>query len=137
VVESKPALDRHFGREVILGIRPAEFEDASLADPDWARMQVTANVTEELGSEIHVIFTLDAAPVHHPSISDAVAADDGDADEAALVLAGGKSLWTARVASRSKVRSGQPIELAVHTSNLQFFDPESGLSIGHPGSSDA
>ena len=50
-------------------------------------MQVTANVIEELGSEIHVIFTLDAAPVHHPSISDAVAAD-GEADEAAAVLAG-------------------------------------------------
>ena len=50
-----------------------------------------------------------------------------------MVLSGGKSLWTARVASRSRVRSGQPIELAVHTSNLQFFDPGSGLSIGFPG----
>jgi multiple sugar transport system ATP-binding protein len=135
-VAAKPGLDGYFGREIILGIRPAEFEDAALADPDWARMQVTANVTEELGSEIHVIFTLDAAPRHHPSISDAVASDD-DANEAAAVLAGGKSLWTARVASRSKVRPGQPIELAVHTFNLQFFDPASGLAIGHPGQSDA
>jgi hypothetical protein len=33
------------------------------------------------------------------------------------------------------VRSGQPIELAVHTANLQFFDPDSGLAIGHPESS--
>jgi multiple sugar transport system ATP-binding protein len=83
-----------------------------------------------------VIFTLDAAPVHHPSISDAVASDD-DADEAAAVLAGGKSLWTARVAARSNVRPGQPIELAVHTSNLQFFDPVTGLAIGHTDPSDA
>jgi hypothetical protein len=30
------------------------------------------------------------------------------------------------------VRSGQPAELAVDTSNLQFFDPVSALSIGHP-----
>jgi multiple sugar transport system ATP-binding protein len=136
VVAARPGLDGYFGREVILGIRPAEFEDASLADADWARMRVTANVIEELGSEIHVIFTLDAAPVQHPSISDAVTTDD-DADEAAAVLAGGKSLWTARVAARSKVRAGQPIELAVHTSNLQFFDPASGLAIGHPGQPDA
>jgi multiple sugar transport system ATP-binding protein len=134
VVAARPGLDAVFGREIILGIRPAEFEDASLADPDWARMLVTANVTEELGSEIHVIFTLDAAPVHHPSISEAVASGD-DADEAAAVLAGGKSLWTARVAARSTVRPGQPIELAVHTSNLQFFDPATGLAIGHPDAS--
>jgi multiple sugar transport system ATP-binding protein len=136
VVAARPGLDGFFGREIILGIRPAEFEDASLADPDWARMQVTANVTEELGSEIHVIFTLDAAPLRHPSISDAVASGD-DADEAAAVLAGGKSLWTARVASRSNVRPGQPIELAVHTSNLQFFDPATGLAIGHLDQGDA
>ena len=119
---------------MILGIRPADFEDASLADASWARMQVTANVIEELGSEIHVIFALDAPLLQHPSISDARAGDQ-DADEAATVLAGGRTLWTARVAARSHVRPGQPIELAVNTSNLQFFDPASGLSIGHPGAS--
>jgi multiple sugar transport system ATP-binding protein len=132
LLDAKPGLTGYLGRDVILGIRPSDFEDASLADAEWARIGVTANVTEELGSEIHVIFALDAPPIQHPSISDAVAGDD-DADEAATMLAGGKSLWTARVAARSRVRSGQPIELAVNTANLQFFDPTTGLSIGHPG----
>ena len=95
-------------------------------------MPVTANVTEELGSEIHVIFTIDAPPVQHPSISDAAAADDGDADEAAVAWPAGKSLWTARVAARSRVRPASRLELAVDTANLQFFDPDSGLAIGHP-----
>jgi multiple sugar transport system ATP-binding protein len=134
ILDAKPGLSSYLGRDVILGIRPSDFEDASLADAEWARIGVTANVTEELGSEIHVIFALDAPPIQHPSISDAVAGDD-DADEAATMLAGGKSLWTARVAARSRVRSGQPIELAVNTANLQFFDPTTGLSIGHPGAS--
>jgi multiple sugar transport system ATP-binding protein len=49
-----------------------------------------------------------------------------------FVLAGGKSLWTARVSSRSAARSGQPLELAVDTTRLHFFDPASGQSIGHP-----
>jgi multiple sugar transport system ATP-binding protein len=40
------------------------------------------------------------------------------------------------VAARSHVRSGQPVELAVDTSNLQFFDPVSALSIGHPAASE-
>ena len=135
VLDTRPGLSGYLGREVILGIRPSDFEDASLAEAGWARLGVTANVTEELGSEIHVIFALDAPPLQHPSISDAVA-DDGDVDEAATVLAGGKSMWTARVAARSHVRPGQSIELAVNTSNLQFFDPTTGLSIGHPGASD-
>jgi multiple sugar transport system ATP-binding protein len=131
VLDRKPGLDGYIGREVILGIRPSDFEDASLADASWARMKVSAGVTEELGSEIHVIFTIDAPPVEHASIVEAAKGDEGE-DEAAVALAGGKSLGTARVAARSPARPGAPIELAVDTSNLHFFDPVSGLSIGHP-----
>jgi multiple sugar transport system ATP-binding protein len=127
LLAARPGLDSYVGRDLILGVRPSDFEDAGLAEPGWARMPVTAGVTEELGSEIHVLFSIDAPPVQHSSITQAVAGDD---DDAAIPLTGGKSLWTARVAARSKVRPGQPIELAVDTSNLQFFDPESGLSIG-------
>jgi multiple sugar transport system ATP-binding protein len=126
LLAGRPGLDGYFGRDLILGIRPSDFEDATLADAGWARMPVTAGVTEDLGSEIHVLFNIDAPPVEHASISQA-ATDD---DDAAIPLAGGKSLWTARVAARSAVRPGQPIELAVDTSNLQFFDTDSGLSIG-------
>jgi multiple sugar transport system ATP-binding protein len=133
-IDAKQGLGSYLGREVILGVRPSDFEDAGLADASWPRMRVRADVTEKLGSEIHIIFTLDAPPVQHPSISKAVTEEEEDA---ATVLAGGKSLWTARVAARSRVQSGQPIELAVNTSNLQFFDPDSGLSIGHPQASPA
>jgi multiple sugar transport system ATP-binding protein len=41
-------------------------------------------------------------------------------------------LWTARVAARSVIKPGSSVTLAVDTSNLQFFDPATGLSIGHP-----
>jgi multiple sugar transport system ATP-binding protein len=129
LVDSRPGLAGYLGREIILGVRPSDFEDAAIADPAWPRISITADVTEELGSEIHVLFTIDAPPVRHPSISDI--AGGADADEA-VVLAGGKSLWTGRVAARSKVRSGQPAQLAIDTTNLQFFDPDDGLSIGRP-----
>jgi multiple sugar transport system ATP-binding protein len=130
-IDSKPGLSDYIGRKIILGIRPSDFEDAAFADESWARMPVKVGVTEELGSEIHVIFTIDAPPVEHSSIADAARSDDGGEDTMS-VLVGGKSLWTARVSARSTVRSGQALELAVDTRNLHFFDPDSGLSIGHP-----
>jgi multiple sugar transport system ATP-binding protein len=131
VIEAKQGLADYIGKQVILGIRPSDFEDASLADDRWSRMQVTTSVTEELGTEIHVIFTIDAPPVEHASLTKAADREDDD-DTSVAALMGGKSLWTARVSARSRIRPGQAIELAVDTHHLHFFDPNSGLSIGHP-----
>jgi multiple sugar transport system ATP-binding protein len=131
VVENKPGLAGYFGKQVILGIRPSDFEDAAVADRQRGTMAVTAGVTEELGSEINVIFTIDAPHVEHASIAEATEATQ-DEDEATAALIGGKSLWTARVSKESRVRHGAQLDLSVDTRYLQFFDPASGLSIGHP-----
>jgi multiple sugar transport system ATP-binding protein len=139
-IDNNAGLSNYFGKKVILGVRPSDFEDASLGNADEggaATMAVTTGVTEELGSEIHVIFTIDAPPVEHASIAQAAATDDGSDDETVAALIGGKTLWTARVSARSRVRPGQPITLSVDTHNLQFFDPDSGLAIGHPGATAA
>jgi multiple sugar transport system ATP-binding protein len=135
VIESRTGLDGYFGKQVIIGIRPSDFEDAQFVsnandDSSWSRISVAAGVTEELGSEVHVIFTIDAPPVDHPSIADA-SRGDGEEDEAGVsALAGGKSLWTARVSARSGVRPGSTVELGVDTSRLHFFDLETGLALG-------
>jgi multiple sugar transport system ATP-binding protein len=129
VLKARPGLQRYFDRDVILGVRPSDFEDAGLADAGWAILPVEADVTEELGSEIHVIFTINAPIVQHSSLSQAISDED---DDSAIALTGGKSQWTARVAARSHVKSGQRLDLAVDTSNLHFFDPDTGLAIGHP-----
>jgi multiple sugar transport system ATP-binding protein len=128
LLTAKPGLEDYFGKDVILGIRPSDFEDGELADSSWPQMPVQSTVTEELGSEIHVIFAIDAAPVEHASISDARAGED---DDEAIPLAGNKTMWTARVAARSSIKPGSAATLAVDTTNLQFFDPASGLSIGN------
>jgi multiple sugar transport system ATP-binding protein len=132
LVGSRPGLQNYFDRDLILGIRPSDFEDAGLADSSWPRLAARADVTEALGTEMHVLFRIDAPPVRHSALGQAATAGNADADDAALPLDGGKSLWTARVAARSTISAGQPVELAVQTSNLQFFDAETGLSIGHP-----
>jgi len=131
VISGKPGLTDYFGNKLILGIRPSDFEDASLGNASRGTMRVTAGVTEELGSEIMVLFTIDAPHVDHAAL---VAAEEAsaDEDEAAAALAGGKSLWTARLSKESRARHGDSLQLAVDTRYLQFFDPGSGLSIGHP-----
>jgi multiple sugar transport system ATP-binding protein len=129
VLDAKPGLEGYVGRDVILGVRPSDFEDAELADPHWAKMPVQVDVTEELGSEIHVIFTIDAPIVEHSSLSQAITDED---DDSAIALAEGKSQWTARVSGRSHVKSGHRFDLAVDTASLHFFDPGTGLAIGDP-----
>ena len=132
VISGLPGLEDYFGKKVILGIRPSDFEDVAFADSSWPQLDVTVGVTEGLGTEIHAIFTIDAPPVEHEAITSA-ASDAGNEDEAAIgALTGGKTLWTARVSSRSSVRAGAPLRLAVDTSRLRFFDPAAGHSIGHP-----
>ena len=114
VLEDKPGLAGYFGKQVILGIRPSDFEDAAVADRKRGTMAVTAGVTEELGSEINVIFTIDAPHVEHASIAEAAEATQ-DEDEATAALIGGKSLWTARVSKESRVRHGAQLELSAST----------------------
>ncbi len=128
VVRANPGIKAYVGRDVILGIRPSDFEDASLTDDSWPRIPAVARVIEALGSEIHVIFFIDAPPVEHKDVADLGA--QGEEDESGIPLHEGKSLWTARVNARSSVRAGDRIELGVDTRNMHFFDPDSGLAIG-------
>jgi multiple sugar transport system ATP-binding protein len=133
-VDARPGLRDHIGQSIILGIRPSDFEDAALSSHDTATMDVKADVTEELGTEINVIFSVNAPPVKHDDAA-ALAADaagDGEDAEAALPLSGDKSLFTARVNPRSQVRPGGTVKLAVDVTQLHYFDKVSGLAIGHP-----
>jgi multiple sugar transport system ATP-binding protein len=129
VVRASPGIKAYVGHDVILGIRPSDFEDARLTDESWPRMPVVTHMTEALGSEIHVIFAVDAPPVEHQDLADLVPEQEEE-EGSASSLYQGKSLWTARVNARSAVRAGDRIELGVDTRNLHFFDPESGLAIG-------
>jgi multiple sugar transport system ATP-binding protein len=132
VLESRPGLAGYLGRQVIIGIRPAHFVEAAHGDASWARFPVTVTATAELGTQTHAIFPVDAPPIDHSWFAGA-AARNAEEDEAVSALAGGKSLWTARVSARCAPRPGGPLELVVDTGKLHFFDPGTGESIGHLG----
>jgi multiple sugar transport system ATP-binding protein len=109
--------------KVILGIRPESFEDASLADQALPRVEVEVAVLEELGSDSHVIFPIEAPRVEAEELR---AAADHE-DEA--LIADDRALWNARIDSKTEARVGSRLRLAVDTSRLYFFDPESGASL--------
>jgi multiple sugar transport system ATP-binding protein len=123
---NRSGLKDYIGRTVMLGIRPEDFEDASL-EPDTPpdrRVKVTADLTEPLGSEVLVYFATEATKV----VSSAVAADAGE--DAEVQLGGGEegeptTHLVARVSPRTRIALGNEVELAVDTSRLYFFDPES------------
>jgi multiple sugar transport system ATP-binding protein len=129
VLQERPGLDRYFDREVIVGIRPSDFEDATFVQEDRPRIKADVTVSEELGSEVNVIFTVHAPPVHHDVMVakfDKAAKDEVEAEE---LVGAGESLWTARVNPKTQARPGRTIDLAVDTSSLHYFDPDSGQAI--------
>jgi multiple sugar transport system ATP-binding protein len=128
LVRNRSRLGDYVGKTVILGIRPEDFEDTSVepdAPPD-RRLKVTAELTEPLGSEVLVHFGTEATAV----VSSADAADVGEDAEVRLGedAEDGKRL-VARVSPKSRVALGQQVELAVDTSRLYFFDPETRAAI--------
>jgi multiple sugar transport system ATP-binding protein len=124
-VRNRSGLKEYIGRTVMLGIRPEDFEDASLESdtPPDRRLKATVDLTEPLGAEVLVYFGTEATRV----VSSAVAADAGEDAEVQLGSdEEGKPTThlVARVSPRTRVAVGQEIELAVDTSRLYFFDPE-------------
>jgi multiple sugar transport system ATP-binding protein len=129
VLQQRPGLDRYVEREVIVGIRPSDFEDAAFVQQDRPRIKADVTVSEELGSEVNVIFTVHVPAVHHDVMVakfDKAAKDDIEAEE---LVGAGESLWTARVNPKTQARPGRTIDLAVDTSSLHYFDPDNGQAI--------
>jgi multiple sugar transport system ATP-binding protein len=117
-------LDGYVGKTIQLGIRPEDFEDAVL-EPDTPpdrRLKTTCDLIEPLGSEVLVHFTVSATSV----VTEAAAAEGLEADP---TLEAGKTRMVARVSPRTRIAEGSEIELAVDTSRLYFFDPETTAAI--------
>jgi len=117
------------GRTVILGIRPPDFEDAEVwQDERRPTIEVTAEVTEELGSEVNVIFPVDAPPVLTEDIIAAASDEEEDAVQMMTEIHE-RARFCARVDARSRVRPGALARLSVDPTRFHYFDPATGLAI--------
>jgi len=129
-LERHPGLERFMGRDLVIGLRPGDFEDHRMAgeQPDRT-MEVKVDVTEVLGSETLVHFRVPVPPVVTPEIEELLA--DIKADASTL---GHETKFSARVSSDVAIPAGSTARLVVDTGKLQFFDLATGARIGYrPG----
>jgi multiple sugar transport system ATP-binding protein len=128
VLDARPGLRAYEGKPLIIGIRPEDLEDATLAadTAQGARLKGEVELTEALGSEVMVHFHVDATPAVTEETRE-LAQDRGDASETSTD--GGGATIVGRFGARTRLRKGDPAEVAVDTRNLHFFDPDSGLGI--------
>jgi multiple sugar transport system ATP-binding protein len=110
---------------VILGIRPEAFEDAAFAQGNLPQVEVPVDVIEELGSDSHLFFSVEAEQV----VIDDALSDDPEDEASILAEERDRTLMIARVDARTDARPGSTSRLAVDPSRLYFFSPDTGESL--------
>jgi multiple sugar transport system ATP-binding protein len=128
-LEGHPGLRAYEGKTVVLGIRPEDLEDVALVGdaPQGHRLKGKVELTEALGSEIMVHFSMDARHAVTEEVRE-LAEDTGD-DRVPKSDGDEHATLVGRFGARSRVRTGNDVEAVVDTRALHFFDPETGLGI--------
>jgi multiple sugar transport system ATP-binding protein len=133
-LERHPGVAAYDGREVVLGIRPEDMEDAALvreAHPGRV-ISVVCDIREDMGSEVYVHFNVQGDAVTTREVVEALVVEDAE-DEEARIAAGrarGEGVtFVARLERASDARERQPLQVEVDVTRLHFFDPETGVSV--------
>jgi multiple sugar transport system ATP-binding protein len=126
-LDAHPALAAYDGRPVILGIRPESLEEASLAReaPATHRLHGRVELREALGSELMVHIALpDSRPAETEETMELAheSSVEGGLESTGALIVG-------RLGAHARVTEGEQVEVAVDTSSLHFFDPDTGLGI--------
>jgi len=116
------------GREVIVGLRPENFEDAALvsadARPDGIAFHANIDVLESMGSDVYVYFTLGRDQGVASAELEELAQDSGRADTGAS----GDTV-VARLDAATRIREGEDAELWVDGRSMHVFDPATGRNL--------
>jgi multiple sugar transport system ATP-binding protein len=111
---------------LIAGIRPEDFEDASLVGDkrdEGAVFRTNIDVVESMGSELYAHFSLEAQAIESQELRE-LAEESGSAE-----LSSEDETIVARLDASSGVRQGKEAELWLDSSKLHFFDLDSGRSL--------
>jgi multiple sugar transport system ATP-binding protein len=108
-------------QRVVLGIRPEAFGEAEVASNSAPRLDVEVEVVEELGSDAHVFFPVDAPAITSETLE--------ASDDQATLLADEKSLFNARLHPGTAAHVGGRLSLTVDPARFHFFDASTGESL--------
>jgi multiple sugar transport system ATP-binding protein len=126
------ALGGYEGRDVVLGIRPEDLEDAALSEGGGRPLlNGRATLCEALGSLVLVHFTISARQAVTDEMRE-LAEDVGDDRAVEQLKAGAQSASATLVGSfspRTRIAAGDEIKVSLDQRGLHFFDPHSGLAI--------
>jgi multiple sugar transport system ATP-binding protein len=116
------------GRDVIVGLRPENFEDAALVSaenrPNGITFNATIDVLESMGSDVFVYFTRGREQGVNAAELDELAKDSGRADTGSS----GDTI-VARLDAATTIREGHDAELWVDARAMHVFDPASGRNL--------
>ena len=114
-------------RDVIVGVRPEDFEDANFA-PDghdgWT-FEAPVELTESMGSEIYAHFNLEGGGTIESEELRELQEDAGTGD----VPRSSSGHAVARVDAASDMAEGQRAKIWLDTRKLHMFDPSDGSSL--------
>jgi multiple sugar transport system ATP-binding protein len=123
-------------RSLIAGIRPEDFEDASLVASDargrGATFRAQIDVVESMGSELYAHFSIGTeGGVQSEELAE-LAQDAGGGE----VPGGDEGRAVARLDPQSRVQEGQEAELWLDASKLHLFNPDGGRNLAGDGTGD-
>jgi multiple sugar transport system ATP-binding protein len=115
------------GRDVILGVRPESFEDASLVPddvkPHGVTFSVSIEVIESMGSDVFAYFTLEGGPAQSAELEE-LARDSGRADTGS-----DSDQVVARLDAATQIREGENAQIWADTRAIHVFDTETGQNL--------
>src|SRR3954464_12925814 len=135
--ELRRSLESHgsTSRDVIVGVRPEDFEDAKYAPEGHRGYEFDANVelTESMGSEIYAHFDFEGSgEVLESEELRELQEDAGTSD----VPGSASGHAVARVDASSAVKSGEHARLWLDTDKLHLFNASDGLSLTRSSNGD-
>jgi multiple sugar transport system ATP-binding protein len=129
-ISQRPGLKAYAGKNVIIGIRPEDLEDAALesgAPPDRL-LRGRLELREALGSEIMAHFAIKAAYAETDEMRE-LAEDAGAPEGPQIGVRENEAVVVGRFSPRSRIQPGDEIAAVVDTRALHFFDPATGAGI--------